>query len=687
MKKLFWFLAGFICIFGIWAFINALYSNNCQDIYFDNWDRVCVEIAKSWTRYYVSAPDYSLDKSQRSAVSLMCELTLPNGDYLTFPSCQGEFTCNSNTCYGRQNISLYARLDNRYWWWFDSINYDFANWSRNNNWWNNNGNSNNNYLNISSNNTYTSINSYVSLYVETSSSYRGRINFEMQYKPYNSSSWQTVNSSSYFSADSYFNNWYYFTSSDNGYHAFNSSISFAKDWYYRVYIRDDNGNSKYQEFTVWSDSSSNNNSLYISTSNSSPSTNQYIDVTVETNSNYRWRVNFYLEYRSSSSSSRSSVSSSSSDITPDSYFRNWYQFTSSDNGYKKFYSMLKFNRSGQYRLTVSDNNYNEKNITFYIDTNWNTTNNQLSLSSNNLYPTTNQYINLTINTNSNYRWRTTFYVQYRSNTSNSRYTVSNSDYYVADYRFIDWYQFNSYDNGYHNFTDAIMFKQNWYYKIYARDDSWNESSIQINVNTNDSNNNSNLKISSSTLYPNLDQYINVYVEANSNYRWRINFYVQYRSSTSSSRQNISSSNYFTPSSDFNYWYQFGSYDNGYRNFNNFIKFHREWYYRLYVKDSQWNENYIQINPNYGNSSSNINWFSSSELRKLTAVSNIRDSVISKLKNSSSYLRNDSYRQRLSDTMQTNMRDVINNYNYRTYNNYSDFYRAFNDWMTYTVRNS
>ncbi len=85
--------------------------------------------------------------------------------------------------------------------------YDFTDgyWGTSNGG-NNGGDSNNSYLYVSSNQTAPDINTYVGLTVETDRDYRGWIDFEMQYKSSSSSSWQTVSSSSYFSASSTFNN-------------------------------------------------------------------------------------------------------------------------------------------------------------------------------------------------------------------------------------------------------------------------------------------------------------------------------------------------------------------------------------------------------------------------------------------------------------------------------------------------
>jgi hypothetical protein len=106
---------------------------------------------------------------------------------------------------------------------------------------------------------------------------------------------------------------------------------------------------------------------------------------------------------------------------------------------------------------------------------------------------------------------------------------------------------------------------------------------------------------------------------------------------------------------------------------------------LYVEDDNRNSQYVEFDVNGGGS--NVNGFTSTELRKITNVSNIWNSVIAELKRTSYSLRNDSYWQRLSDTFYTNMRDVVDNRSNRTFAYYSDFLSAFNERYRYTARSA
>jgi hypothetical protein len=134
-------------------------------------------------------------------------------------------------------------------------------------------------------------------------------------------------------------------------------------------------------------------------------------------------------------------------------------------------------------------------------------------------------------------------------------------------------------------------------------------------------------------------------------------------------------------------YQFTSYDYGQKIFYSLLKFNRSGYFQLVVRDNNGNEQSIQFNVDTGSSESNVRGFTTTELRKITNVSRIWYDVVAELKRTSTKLRTDSYWQRLSDTLYTNMRDVVDNRSYRVFEYYSDFLRGFNEWYTYTARNA
>jgi hypothetical protein len=222
----------------------------------------------------------------------------------------------------------------------------------------------------------------------------------------------------------------------------------------------------------------------------------------------------------------------------------------------------------------------------------------------------------------------------------------------------------------------------------VEDDDGNSKYASFNVDTS-STNNGDLSISTNRTSPTTSQYANITVETPSSYRGYVNFYVQYRSSTSSSWSKVSSSSYFTADSYLNNGYKFTSSDYGYHTFSSFIRFNRNGYYRLYVEDDNGNENYTTFNVGVSssNDSSSINGFTTSELRRITDISKLWNSVIAELKRTSTKLKNDTYRQRLSDSLYSDMRDVVNDKSNRAFRDRDDFMSSFNDWLRYSIRNS
>jgi hypothetical protein len=169
-----------------------------------------------------------------------------------------------------------------------------------------------------------------------------------------------VSSSSYFSADSYYSNGYRFNSSDYGTRTFNDFISFKQTGYYRIYVRDDSGRESYVEFNVGGGYY--NGNITISTNRTAPSTNEWVNVTVRTNSNYSDYVSFSLQYRDG----YTWRTASSSDYNADSYFRNGYRFSYSDYGERTFNSFIRFYRNAQYRLYAEDRNGNKNYVEFNV---------------------------------------------------------------------------------------------------------------------------------------------------------------------------------------------------------------------------------------------------------------------------------------------------------------------------------
>ena len=124
-----------------------------------------------------------------------------------------------------------------------------------------------------------------------------------------------------------------------------------------------------------------------------------------------------------------------------------------------------------------------------------------------------------------------------------------------------------------------------------------------------------------------------------------------------------------------------------------MKFKKEGYYRIYVKDVDWNENYIQfsIEDDYYDNDYDYNydyhdWFSASQISKLKKIYNSRNSMIAEMQRQYPNLKKDKYWIKLSENFYNDMKDVLNNKRYRDFEDFDDFNSAFDDRYEYTMTN-
>jgi hypothetical protein len=162
------------------------------------------------------------------------------------------------------------------------------------------------------------------------------------------------------------------TSSDNGYVTLKNVVKFKKSGYYRIYVEDTDRNESYVQINVDTSSSSSSSSddIELSTNRKSPSTNQYVNLTIKTDSTrYTGKLTFSAKYRSSSSDSWSNISRTSNSYFSD-YSDEWddgyYRMTSSDRGEITLKDIVKFKKNGYYRIYVEDTNGNENYIQFSV---------------------------------------------------------------------------------------------------------------------------------------------------------------------------------------------------------------------------------------------------------------------------------------------------------------------------------
>ena len=592
-------------IFGIALSVGSASAADCLNIKFDNWDSVCLGISKSSSNNFKMA----VSKNNLSTnASLKCSVLLPNSKIAQLNACKGTF------------------------------NY---NWSSS---------------------------QWVKVYVSYSDN-KGRSYFKRY--PIN------IN----------FNNWSW--GSDSNVISVSSSSSSSSS----------------------RSSSSSSDDIELSTNRKSPSTSQYVNLTIETDRNYTGKLYLSAKYRRYSSDSWSNISNVSSTYFND-YSSDWsneyYKMTSSDRGNVTLNNLVKFRKDGYYRIYVKDTDWNESYIQFSVgDVDWSSSysDGDLKVSASPSNPDTYEWVKLTIETDDDYTGKINFSkVQYRSSSSDSWTTLSynTNSTYVSDYS-SDWsngyYRMTSSDDGYVTLKNLVKFKKSGYYRIYVEDTDRNEAYVQINVDvsssSSSSSNSDKVKLSTNRKSPSTSQYVNLTIETDSTrYTGKLTFSAKYRSSSSDSWSTISrtSSSYFSDYSDEwdDGYYKMTSSDKGEITLKNLVKFKKNGYYRIYVEDTSGNESYIQFSVwNTSDSSddeSNVSWFSTSELDKVKSTYKMRNSMVAQMMRSYPKLKNDTYWEKLSNNFYNDMKDVVENKNARDFDDFEDFQDAFDDWYKYTMQN-
>jgi len=705
------------------GFVSAA---DCLNVKFDNWDSVCLGISKSSSNNFkLSVSKNNLSKN----ASATCSIILPNSKIAQLNACRGNFSYNWSST---KEVKVYVvYVDNkgnnhfkRY-----PVSINFSNWS-----WGSDKNvisvsssssskssssssSSNDDIELSTNRKSPSTNQYVNLTIETDRNYTGKLYLSAKYRRYSSDSWSNISnvSSTYFNdySSDWSNEYYKMTSSDRGNVTLNNLVKFRKDGYYRIYVKDTDWNESYIQFSVGdTDSGSSSYSdgdLKVSASPSNPDTYEWVKLTIETDDDYTGKINFpKVQYRSSSSDSWTTLSYNTSSTYVSDYSSDWsngyYRMTSSDDGYVTLKNLVKFKKSGYYRIYVEDTDRNEAYVQINVDTSSSSSSNDdLEISASPSNPDTYEWVKLTLETDRNYTGKINFSkLQYKSSSSSSWSTISNltNSTYVSDYS-SDWsngyYRMTSSDNGYVTLKNVVKFKKSGYYRIYVEDTDRNESYVQINVDTSGSSSSSSddIELSTNRKSPSTNQYINLTIKTDSTrYTGKLTFSAKYRSSSSDSWSNISrtSNSYFSDYSDEwdDGYYRMTSSDRGEITLKDIVKFKKNGYYRIYVEDTNGNENYIQFSVGSSSSDiddeSSVSWFSTTELNKVKTTYKERNSMIAQMMRNYPKLKNDTYWERLSSNFYNDMKDVVNNKSTRDFDDFEDFQDAFDDWYKYTMQN-
>lgn len=520
MKKLLWVIALFGLAFTLLGqgSVHAQ-SSNCQTVNFPD-GSVCVWIER------ISSGEYrvrrTVSNNNNNAVSLRCDIEYGQGSDVYrqgIGSCDGTFYyASSNTeqvsidIWFNQNTVRRITQNYNFWngtrWGSSNNNYDCYYYNNCNNYndncyyyndcdynnncyYYNNCNNYNNYLydmDIVTSTIFPSVNQQVNVNILALQSvgtvytnYRGTVEFSVQSQ---NSRWNRQNASS----SSYYLNRssYTFTSNNNGQVQLNNLVEFRNSGIYRLVIRDIDGNvTKYIQFDVGGSSNNNNRNTYRiipSVSTSNPSTNQYINLTLNARYNnnnnnatdYRGTVDFSVQYRANNNNTWQSASSS--DYYMD---RSSYTFTWNNNGSITINSFLRFYNNGQYRLVIRDYN---NNITEYVEFSVGGSSSGIRSSINNFGISAsrsnlarNESVNVTIQARDNnnrrvedYTRNVSFSIQERSNSWNTRQNASSSDYYLNR----SSYTFNWSDYGSVTLNNLVEFRNNGEYRLVVQD-TWN----------------------------------------------------------------------------------------------------------------------------------------------------------------------------------------------------------------------
>ena len=712
------------------CFLSWSASASCQDIRFSDGSRFCFDIKKIDSRTFEAQVS-----SKSTSSSISCNLTLPNNRSVSLSNCEWRFTYDGNDVWG---IYLRATWRTTY----DLLtNYDFRNWTFD---WNYSSSSSSYYYNdfrpefSSISNTRPNRDEWVDLTIKvkrlnySSSDYDWRVDFYVE--RYNWGSWSRASSYEY-DLD---RTSYTFSRSDWGEKRLNSFVRFRESWEYRLVAElRDGGERTYETFNVdgYSSSSSSSSSSYNareisinSITPSNPTTYEWVDVSISaiTNnwsiaSNYNKRVK--IEVQQYRNGSWKTAEFSDYDLDKESY-----TFSTSDNWRKTFNSLVRFRRSGEYRLkfteeydssvygiktinvdwssssSSSSSSYNAKELSVY------------SISSSN--PSTYQWINVTLRAiannggvASNYNKRVRIEVQeYRNGYWRS---ASSSDYDLDKTS----YTFSTSDNWMKTFNSLVRFRTSWEFRLVFTEDSdssvYGTRTVNVGYSSSSSSSSYSSSYNAKELYvysvsssnPSTYQWINVTLRAlannwsiASNYNKRVRIEVQeYRNGY---WRSASSSDYDLDRTT----YTFSTSDNWVKTFSSLVRFRTNWEFRLkftedndssvygtrtinvggyssssnyYYNDSRYYDNYSRYYDGYW-------YFTDSELKKIRAVYDIWDNVISALERDYPRLRNSSSWRSRSDTFQRNMKDVLANNRSSSFRDWNDFYNWFMDWLRYTT---
>jgi hypothetical protein len=553
-------------------------------------------------------------------------------------------------------------------------------------------------------------------YNDTIEDYRGTVDFAVEYRSSSSSSRRSASSSLYdLDMDDY-----EFASSDDGEVILRDLLRLRDDRYdYRLVVEDRDENvDAYLYFCLENNNcdddndDNNDNDLEefdIRANPDDPEEGESINITIEaldedgdTIDSYDNTVRFYVEYRINSSSNWTTPSSTLYDLDMSSY-----EFRSSDDGEVTLRDLVKFdNDNYDYRLMVEDQSENVRDYIYFCfdSSSCHSGNNgaldEFEVTAYPSDPREDESVDLYIealdrynDTVEDYRGTVDFEIEYRSSSSSSRRSASSSLYDLD----MDDYEFRSSDDGQARISNLVRFLYDEYdYRLRVEDRDENvEGYVYFCFRDNDCEDDDeddidDFDLSASPSLPDEDESIDITIEALDryndtieDYRGTVDFAVEYRSSSSSSRRSASSSLYDLDMDD----YEFASSDDGEVILRDLLRLRDDRYdYRLVVEDRDENVDaylYFCLENNNCDDDDDNDDFSSREISTIEAIYNVWNSVIDELEDSYIALRNDDQRQDDQEELYEEMDNIIDGRN-SIYEDYDDFYDGFVQWYSYTL---
>jgi len=380
---------------------------------------------------------------------------------------------------------------------------------------------------------------------------------------------------------------------------------------------------------------------------------------------------------------------------------------------------IKFKKEELYKITIEDENKNIIDSQEFDVWGQNYGDNEFKVDADPDTTDTNDWIDITVeavndnnDTIENYNKEIIFEVRYKYKTSNRRskttsnyyFEINNTDNRDKDYK--NGIRFDRDWDGDHKFKKFINFKKdNYEYRLLVKekDDTrmYGYDVIEIEDEGYSDDEVDEFEVSLSTDEAETDSRVDITVKAVDrhwntvkDYNDDIIFTVQYKSSSTSSRKDASSSYYKINNKnnrddDYDNWIKFDKDRNWRYRFDNFIKFNKEYEYRIIVEDddnSRINgEDKIDIDDNYNNYNNNSSDdFSNDEYKTVEKFYSARPTLINRLKDQYYSLRYSDSWNDLSDEIYDNLKDVIEDRNNREYKDYEDFISAIRDRYYETI---